>query len=206
MIVVIWGALDDSSSCGFLAMRRLESGDWVPVTGSLEMTVAAVAELCVSVMRQESMELRELSASRLERLYDQLARLYDGPTQADRTRIRGQPCAVDQDSRISRPETSEPTRARAQLDLTVDESLYQALCRATGQQNLCRARALRLFIDLVQNQPFELLLAVGNTTPDQVGPLAELMVEIGQRLGVTTGFEPADGAEEPPKDADEAPP
>ena len=186
-------------------MRRLESGDWVPVTGRLELTIAAAAESCVSAVRQDIYELQELSSSRLAQLYDQLGRLYDGPTQADRIRILGQPCVVGQGGNISMPEISRPTRARPQLDITLDELLYQALRRATGQQDLCRARALRLIIDLAQNQPLELLLAVGSTTPDQVGPLAELMVEVGQRLGVTTGFEP-DDSDEPPEEADELPP
>lgn len=190
MIVFVWGTPEDRSSRGYLAMRRLASGDWVPVTGQLDGTMHVAAATCVSAARQEIAELKRRFLDQLARIDENLARLFDGPAQVDRLRILGQPCYVGQDGHVSLPEMAKPTTARPELDIQLDEELYQALRRATRQDTLGRPAAMRLVTDLAQNQGLELLLAVGAAAPDQVSALAELMVEIGQKLGVSTGFEP----------------
>lgn len=185
----IRGATGDKSSRGYLAMRRRTDGDWVPITGQPAPSASDAVDACVEHARKSARSLEEECSRELAIIETNLARLGDGPKQTDRVRLLGQLCKVGEDGTVTMPASSgelPPPR----VTIEIDDLVLQAMRRATHAPNLSREAARRILLDDGQNQPLELLLAIADTTPDMIGTVAELLVEVGQQLGTATGWEP----------------
>lgn len=172
-------------------MRRHTDGDWVSITGQPVASASDAFDTCVEHARKAVRSLEGDCARQLAALETNLARLRDGPKQTDRIRLSGQLCEVADDGTVTIPEASgaiPPPR----VNIEISDLVHQTMRRATHDLDLSREDVRDLLIDHSQNQPLELLLATAATTPDMIGIVAELMVEVGQQLGIETGWEPDD--------------
>lgn len=125
-----------------------------------------------------------------------LQRLRDGPGERDRVIVRGQECPVAEGGSIAMPpdpgrphgeRTGEKTgpwsMAGLPGDIPVDGALIDILRRATGEHDMSRERVLAMAGDMIEQEPIELLLAVAETAPDELGRVAQLIVAVGQSRG-----------------------
>ena len=188
MIVRIQGAAGDRSAHGYLAMRRGQDGDWVPITGRLSESLEAAFGLCVAALRADIAALEEECAGRLAAIETNLTRLRARPTPSDRVRLLGQLCEVDKDGAVTMPELPG-LDSQPKVEIEIAHSVLEALRGATRDPELTRERAHGMLVDHAQNQPLDLLLALADAAPDMVGKVAELLVEAGGQLGLESGWE-----------------
>ena len=183
------GTSGEKTPRGYLALRRHSHGEWVSITGQPVASRDEALDVCIAHVRKEVADLEDECAQQLAIIESNLARLRDSPRPSDRVRVLGRLCDVREDGSITMPASAEPSMfsSPGQVDIELDDQLYQALRRATHLPHLTREQARNILVDDTRNQPLDLLLAIAETNPTMLGPVAELMVEVGRQLGLPSG-------------------
>ena len=184
MIVYAKGAHDDEIESGYLALRLRIDGVWVPVEEGTYKTSKAAKQACAADLGRQLVGLGELLSARLQLLAESVMRLNDRPSASDQIRVRRQICAIDRNRSIT-----IPNWPKAELSIEIEEPLFRELRRIMLLKERPREQAVRAILDVVQNQPLEIIAAVDSKAPGLLGAVMELMVEVCRRLDIEPDWE-----------------
>ena len=196
MKVVIREPADGEPVRGYLPLVRETDGVWHAITDRPVPTAEDAVDICIEHLHTAVWKLTADAQEvfeRLQNLQHNLRRLRQSPGKGDRVIVRGQRCPVAEDRSIVMPpddrdETGPWPMPGLAIDVPIDAALTDLLRRATGEPDASRERLLHLIGDMLEQEPTDLLLAVGETAPDQLGRVAELMFAVGQARGWRSGW------------------
>ena len=184
MIVYAKGANDDEIESGYFSLRLGFDRVWVPSEERLFTSSKDAQQACAADLGRQLVGLGELLSARLQLIAESVMRLNDRPSASDQIKVRRQICPIDRNRSITIPDWP-----KAELSIEIEEPLFQELRRIMLLEARPREQAARAILDVVQNQPLEIITAVASEVPGLLGAVMELMVEVCRQLGIEPDWE-----------------
>lgn len=164
----------------YRALHCTEDDEWVPLSGDPAQSSHEAVTRCTQHIGAQLAKIRRDHAEHLRAIERNLSRLLCWPGPDDVIRIKGQVCELDDDGAVTIPALPKLRSWRRQLgervDL-IDDEVYKLLRRAMKLRGR-RERASVTMIDHALEMPFDLLVRVADTEPNELGTVAEFMVRL----------------------------
>ena len=182
MIARIKHADTDKPEAGYLPLRYTERAYWVPITEGPVPSSEAAFQACIAFVCNQMDELELLVGNRIEVIQDNIAALMSLPEQDSEIRVHGLLCSVDAGGVVTiPPKSQEPADDEDDEDygIGLEDTLLETLEAVISQKQQIEDSVE--LVDLVLNQPLDVLSAVAEKNLDMLGDVAAIMVGVHRR-------------------------
>ena len=158
----------------FLPLQIGSNGVWVPMSNQPLASADAAIKRCKEGLIAQLSHLEEVQSAMTADIRENVKRLSDRALPNDVVRVANQSCTIDSNGFAELPPEGVIWRSRSELYVNVDADSLEVFTEVFQLQGESRHRAAQA-VDLILDEPLEMLAAVASRRPDALGIIAAVM-------------------------------